>query len=51
MKCPECGYESIWTDSEVYSREHPCCVCGFDMDGAEFYNEATSVYVDVKDEQ
>ena len=48
MKCPNCGYESPWTDTGVYSKGTPCIACGFDMDGVEFYGEASSEYVTIK---
>ncbi len=44
MKCPECGYESPW-GRQVISRSEPCIACGYDMDGVEFYNEASATFV------
>jgi len=50
MKCPKCGWESIWSDIEVYSRSNPCRACGYDMDGVEFYSEASSTFIVIKEE-
>ena len=50
MDCPNCGYESAWCwMMTVFSREDPCIACGFKMDGAEFYNESSSEYVEVNE--
>ena len=51
MRCPKCGYESPWANTEVFSKSNPCIACGFDMGGAEFYGEASSEYVAVKPEE
>jgi len=46
MNCPKCGYEPLFNWAMVvYSAESPCIACGFDMDGVEFYSEASSEYV------
>ena len=51
MNCPKCGYEPLWCWAMVvYSREDRCIACGFNMDGAEFYSEASSEFVTVKEE-
>ena len=44
-KCPKCSYESPFTNTDVFSRDNPCIACGYDMDGVEFYGEASSEYV------
>ena len=51
MICPNCDYDSAFNPYfVVFSRSSPCIACGFDMDGVEFYGEATSVYVTVEQE-
>ena len=48
MKCPRCGYESPWTNYEVFSASNGCISCGFDNDGVEFYGEATSESIKIE---
>ena len=45
--CPNCRYENPWSIISVFSRDNPCPACGFDMEGVEFYGEASSTYVQV----
>ena len=42
MKCPKCNYESPYFGVTI-SRSNPCIACGYDMNRAEFYNEAETI--------